>query len=145
MTMHEQECIKQKGYAEAMRYMANAKDALKKAGRNDRLFKDSKYVSTASGIAYKGALIALDAWLQLKGVELPKGNSRGEKKGKSIDFYRTNLKNRDKKLLQNLNIVYDNLHLYGYYDGTLVIGTINEGFENVAEIIGRIKPREATP
>jgi hypothetical protein len=76
-------------------------------------------------------------------VELPRGNSRGEKKGKSIDFYRTNLTKLDKKLLQNLNIVYDNLHLFGYYDCTLVVSTIEEGFKNVAEIIERIKPREA--
>jgi hypothetical protein len=137
--------IKQKGYAEAMRYMANAKDILKKAGRDGRLFKDSKYVSSASGTAYKGVLLALDAWLQLKGVELPAEGWRGKKKGKSIDFYRTNLTKLDKKLLDCLNEVYRALHLGGYYDGALLIGTIDGGFDVAYDIISRIKPREATP
>jgi hypothetical protein len=142
MTMHEQEHIKQKCYAEAMRYMANAKDALKKAGRSSDFFEDSKYVSSASGTAYKGVLIALDAWLQLKGVELPAEGWRGKKKGKSIGFYRDNLTNLDKKLLKRLNGVYDALHLAGYYDGTLVTGTIDAGFKIANDIIDLIKPRE---
>jgi hypothetical protein len=142
MTILEQEHIRQKEYTLAMRYMANAKDMLKKAGRDGNYFKDSKYVSSASGIAYKGALVALDAWLKLKGVELPKSNSRGEKKGKSIDFYRTNLTELDKKLLRALNLAYSNLHLYGYYDGTLSVGTISDGFESANEIITKIKPKQ---
>jgi hypothetical protein len=125
-----------------MRYMANAKDILKKAGRDGKLFKDSKYVSTASGTAYKGVLLALDAWLQLKGVELPTEGWRGKKKVKSIKFYRDNLTKLDKKLLDYLNGVYDALHLSGYYDGTLVIGTIDGGFALATDIINRIKPRE---
>ena len=142
MRPEEQEHIRQDGYALAMRYMDNAKDALKKAGRDGRCFKDSKYVSSASGIAYKGVLVALDAWLRLKEVKLPKENKRGEKKGKSIEFYRKNLTKMDKKLLQNLNVAYDNLHLYGYYDGVLEADTIDKGFETAYNIINKIKPRQ---
>jgi hypothetical protein len=143
MTMQKQEHIKQKEYALAMRYMANAKDMLKKAGRGDKLFKDSKYVSTASGAAYKGVLVALDAWLQLKGIELPAEGWRGKKKGKSIKFYTENLGKLDKKLLDCLTEVYRALHLSGYYDGALLIGTIDGGFSIAMGIINRIKPREA--
>jgi hypothetical protein len=147
MTVHEQEQIKQKEYAMAMRYMANAKDMLKKAGRDGKRFKDSKYVSTASGTAYKGTLVALDAWLRLKGVKLPE-NARDAKKGKSekskdIVFYRETLSKLDKKLKDNLNDVYYALHLCGYYDGTLFASLIDEGFEMAHDIINRIKPREA--
>jgi hypothetical protein len=148
MTMHEQEHIKQTEYAAAMRYMANAKDMLKKAGREGKRFKDSKYVSSASGIAYKGALVALDAWLRLKGVKLPEKreakNGKSEE-SKSIGFYRKVLTNMDRKLLDDLNGVYKHLHLDGYYDGTLLVGIIDTGFSVATDIIDRIKPREATP
>jgi hypothetical protein len=142
MTTQEQQAVKQKEYALAMRYIANAKDTLKKAGRDGRYFEDAKYVSSASGIAYKGALTALDTWLRLKGVELPK-NERGRKKGKSIDFYRTNLTKLDKKLLRALDGVYNSLHLDGYYDGTLMTDIIDGGFKSAIEIIDSIKPAEA--
>jgi hypothetical protein len=149
MTMHEQERIKQKEYAMAMRYMANAQDMLKKAGRDGKYFKDSKHVSTASGAAYKGILVALDAWLRLKGVELPKStrdakNGKSEK-GKSIKFYTENLGKLDRKLSRALDEAYKALHLAGYYDGVLLAGTIDGGFDVAYEIINRIKPREATP
>jgi hypothetical protein len=147
MTMLEQQHIKQTEHVLAMCYMANAKDMLKKAGRDGKHFKDSKYVSSASGIAYKGALVALDAWLRLKGVELPK-NARKAKNGKSeesksIGFYKKVLTTLDKKLLNDLDGVYSALHLDGYYDGTLYIGIIDAGFEAAMDIINRIKPTEA--
>ncbi len=138
MTVQDQQHIKQRAYAEAMRYIANAKDDLKKAGKIDGHFRDPKYVRRASGTAYSGVLIALDAWLKLKGVDLPKGKAR-----KSIDFYRDNIAKLDKKLLDHLKIVYDTLHLSGYYDGTLSLGTINDGFKMAGYIINRIKPQEA--
>jgi hypothetical protein len=147
MTVHEQEEIKRKEYALAMRYMSNAKDMLKKAGRDGKLFKDSKYVSTASGTAYKGALVALDAWLRLEGVELPENTRKAKKgkseEGKSIGLYRKILTAMDKKLLNDLNGIYSALHLDGYYDGTLLIGTIDAGFDVAHDIINRIKPKEA--
>ncbi|GBU23625.1 hypothetical protein R83H12_00241 [Fibrobacteria bacterium R8-3-H12] len=139
MTFQDQQHTKQEGYNLAVRYIANAKDTLKKAGRDGIYFEDAKYVSSASGIAYKGVLTALDTWLQLKGVELPRKES-GRAKGKSIDFYRTNLTKLDKKLLRALNVAYDNLHLAGYYDGTLSFGTISDGFKSALEIIETIKP-----
>ncbi|MCL2260390.1 MAG: DUF5618 family protein [Fibromonadales bacterium] len=140
MTKEEQIQIKRKGYALAMRYLENANDALKNAVRNGKLFNDPKYVSSASGIAYRGALVALDTWLQLKGIGLPKSNERGRKKGVSVDIYRKHLAKLDKKFLQDYNILYDTLHLAGYYDCVLITDTIDTGFAAVKNIIERINP-----
>jgi len=142
MTVQKQQHIKQKGYALAMRYMDNAMDTLRKAGRDGKFFEDPKYVSSASGIAYKGVLVALDHWLRLKGVDVPE-NAIGKKERKSIDFYRGHLAKLDKKLLKELNGVYYALHLSGYYDATLVSGTVDAGFEIAKEIVEKIKPTEA--
>jgi len=144
MTTQKQESIKQKGYKDAMRYIANAKDNLKLAGRDGRFFNDTKYVSSASAIAYRGILIALDTWLQLKGVEVPKNTDRHNDKSKSIDFYRSHLAKMDKKLLKDLNLVYRSLHIYGYYDCHEGTAVIDEGFETVDDIVERIKPMEVT-
>jgi hypothetical protein len=80
-------------------------------------------------------LIALDAWLELKGVKPPKGKAR-----KSIGFYNTEISKLDKKLAKDLKIAYDTLHLSGYYDGTLSSGTIADGFEAASLIANRINP-----
>jgi len=135
MKVEDQEHIKDKQYALAMRYIANAEETLKKAGKEGKHFKDAKYVSSASGIAYKGVLVALDAWLGLKQVEFPK-----EKKRKTIEFYNFELAKRDKKLLRDLNIAYNTLHLSGYCDGNLSSGAIKDGFEAAYSIVNRIKP-----
>jgi len=136
MTLEEQQHIKQKDYAEAMRYIANAEDDLQKAGKDNdsKHYKDAKYVRRACGTAYNAVLIALDTWLGSKGVELPK------KERKSIDFYRENLRKLDKKLLQHLNIAYSTLHLSGYYDGNLSKGNVTDGFEAANLIVNRINP-----
>jgi len=136
MTIPEQQHIKQKSYAEAMRYIANAKGYLKTAGKEGLYYKDEKYVRTACGTAYNGTLIALDALLKTKGIEVPKG------KRKSIDFYRDAI-NKDRKLLNAFNSVYNILHLYGYYDGERHMKVIQSGFEAAIEVINRVKPSGA--
>jgi hypothetical protein len=134
MSIEEQHELKQKSYAEAMRYMDNAKEALQKAKKEGKHYKDAKYVRTACGVAYSGVLLALDTYLMLKEVALPK------KKRRSIEFYTGNIGKIDKKMLQCLNDVYDILHLSGYYDGILNAPVINEGLVNAYEIINKIKP-----
>lgn len=79
-------------YLEALRYMDNAKETLQKAGKDEGLYKDKKYVRTASGIAYNAILIAIDEYLQRK-----EGNKY--KKAKSIEEYKSRITNKDKKLL----------------------------------------------
>jgi hypothetical protein len=63
-----------------------------------------------------------------------------EKKRRSIDFYIRNISKLDGKLLKHLDVVYDVLHLDGYYDGNLDVRVISAGFDNAYTIINKIKP-----
>jgi len=134
MSITEQNELRENSYAEAMRYMDNAKETLKKAGKEDNRYNDKKYVRSACGTAYSGLLVALDAYLQMKDVEMPK------KKRRSIEFYLKSVAQLDKKLLKDLDVAYDTLHLSGYYDGNLDARVISAGFDNAYQIIERIKP-----
>ncbi|GHV65325.1 hypothetical protein FACS1894199_05710 [Bacteroidia bacterium] len=134
MSNEEQEGIKQRAYAESMRYMSNAKETLQKARKEDNYYADKKYVRTACGTAYSGVLLALDTYLELKGVEMPK------KKRRSIKFYTSHVAQLDGKLLNELNTVYEILHLDGYYDAILDAIVIKRGFEQAYNVIDHIKP-----
>ena len=136
MTTVKQTELREKSYAEAMRYMANAKETLKKAGKEDNYYNDKKYVRSACGTAYSGVLVALDAYLKLKEIEMP------QKKRRSINFYLENIAQLDRKLLKYLNLAYDTLHLSGYYDGNQDARVIAAGFDQAYYIIERIKPGE---
>lgn len=129
----DQDKIKGEYYNEAIRYMDNAKETLRKAGNEDDLYIDDKYVKTACGIAYCAVLKALDGYLLLKEVKRQRGR-------KSIEYYRDNVSNIDKKLLHYLNNAYLTLHLDGYYDGNLSVDTIRSGFKSAYLIIDKIKP-----
>jgi len=135
MSNDEQQIFLKKEYAEAVRYMDNAKEFLQKAKRDGSLYTDKKYVRVACGTAYNGVLLALDAWFVLKGI--PKPN---KKQRKSIEYYMSNISQIDKKLATYLHSVYNVLHLDGYYDGILSVKVINSGFEDACEIIEKIKP-----
>jgi len=129
----EQAKIKSKYYEEAIRYMENAKETLKKAGKEDDFYQDDKYVKTACGIAYNAVLKALDGYFITKEVKVPK-------RRKSIEFYRDNIAKIDRKLMAHLNNAYTVLHLDGYYDGNVIVDTINSGFKSAYLIIDKIKP-----
>ncbi|MDR3296972.1 MAG: DUF5618 family protein [Prevotellaceae bacterium] len=131
----EQEQAKQWAYAEATRYMSNATETLQKAGKENSYYADPKYVRSACGIAYLGVLVALDTWLEFKGVQLPKKPKR-----KSIEFYTASVATRDGKLLKELNSAYRFLHLNGYSEGECSVLTIQDGFNHAYSIIARIKP-----
>ncbi|MDR3340562.1 MAG: DUF5618 family protein [Candidatus Symbiothrix sp.] len=137
MSHEEQLKIKQKSYAEAMRYMNNAKETLLKAGKEDNYYNDRKYVRTACGTAYNGVLIALDTYLSLKGITKTKGR-------KSIEYYCEQFGKLDKKMLKHINNAYEVLHLSGYYDGIQDARIVKIGFDEAYEIIDRIKPIEKT-
>jgi hypothetical protein len=125
--------IKNEYYDEAIRYMENAKEALKKAGKEDDLYQDDKYVKTACGIAYCAVLKALDGFFILKEVKKQRGR-------KSIEYYRENISKIDRKLLHYLNNAYSTLHLEGYYEGNVSVDTIHSGLKSAYLIIDRIKP-----
>ena len=135
MLTQDQQAIKEKYYNEAIRYIDNAKECLKKAKKEDNYYHDTKYVKMACGVAYSGLLVALDGFLILKGIDKPKGKLR-----KSIEYYQRNLTKIDKKMLDYLNTAYNILHLSGYYDGTRNVTVIQEGFEEAYKIIEKIKP-----
>jgi uncharacterized ferritin-like protein (DUF455 family) len=140
VTKEEQNIFLSKEYAEAIRYMDNAKETLQKAQkRDDGYYTDKKYVRTACGIAYNGVLLALDAWLEMKGVANPKKNGR-----KSIDFYKRNISLFDKKMSDHFDTVYEVLHLLGYYYGVLKVNIIQSGFEDAYKMIDKIKPENST-
>lgn len=134
MSTQEQQAIKKNYYKEALRYMTNAKDSLKKAGKEGKFYKDEKYVKTACGTAYNGVLKALDGYLLLKNVESSKGSR------KSIEYYQRSIAKLDKKVLVKLNNVYSILHLSGYYDGITSVPVVEDGFEIAYDIIDKIKP-----
>ena len=120
--MEEKDPIK-----EALRYVANAEEIIKKAKYDPELksYTDSKYIKTAGNILWSGCLIALDAVLQVR-----KGKGRP-----SIQKYQEAAGKRDKKLLHFLNIGYDTMHLYMGYDGNKDKRVSDAGFDNAKTII----------
>jgi hypothetical protein len=135
MSIQEQQEVREKYYGEAMRYMDNAKECLKKAKKEGSYYNDQKYVRMACGTAYSGLLVALDCFLILKGIHKPKGKER-----KSIEYYQKNLTGENKKMMNHLNSAYKILHLSGYYDGVENVKVIKEGFDEACTIIEKIKP-----
>lgn len=122
--MEYQEKIKESGL-----YLQNATDLLKKAGRLNGHYKSQKYVRTACGVAYHGALIAADAYLNKKGQTIQRTKGR-----KNVDDYRKLLAKLNLRVLNYFNTAYNVLHIIGYYDGELNAKIIKTGFEAVEEI-----------
>jgi len=120
-------------YKEAMRYIDNARETLKLAGKEDKFYVDEKNVKTACGTAYSGLLKGLDFLFDIKDVPKRKGR-------KTIEYYKAELSKLDKKLLNYLNNGYEVLHLYGYYDGGKKAETIETGFNDALAIISSLKP-----
>ena len=113
---------------EAARYLENAKMILsEKAGKEDGLYSDVKYVKMAAGTAYSAALLILDEFLKQKeGLKFTKPAS--------IEDYTGRVRKYDKKLMRLLVDVYDELHINGYYHGTKSVNTIQTGLNNVQKI-----------
>ena len=114
---------------EARRYVANAKEVIKKANYDPELksYTDSKYIKAAGDYLWKGCLIALDAAF---GVRKGKGRP-------SMDKYKMAVAKRDKKLLNSMNIGYDLMHLVMGYDGNKDKKVCDRGFEYANDIINR--------
>ncbi len=134
----------------AKRYLQNAKEELKKAGvmRDVGTYKDYKYVSSASGLAFRGALEALKALFLAKRVFKDSAEMNRNLKRHSVYFERLSKmnglgKDRD-RLLYLLEDVYDILHIGGYYRELRNKKAIDAGFESVAKII-RIVERHISP
>ena len=117
---------------EAHRYLENAKEILRdKAQKEDKYYKDSKYVKMAGNTAYNGVLVALDGLL---------GN---KKKGrKSVDWYKEELSKLDKKIVYTFSSVYNTLHLSMAYDGNLSVPIANEGLKEAEAIINWVETKQ---
>ena len=113
----------------AERYLQNAREILReKAGKEDGLYANAKYVKMAAKTAYSAALLILDEYLKQK---------EGDKftKPKSIEDYTNRVRKYDKKLLRLLVNVYDELYIIGYYHGTRSVDTIQAGLNNVTQML----------
>lgn len=101
---------------EALRYLQNAQEILKSASVEDNIYTDIKPVKEAFATAYLAILEAINEALLKKGLtkkELPK----------SVDAYRKALKKylsiHDGKFLREFEMLYDALHIAGYYRGLI--------------------------
>ncbi len=102
---------------ESLRYLNNAKEILKSAPIEDNIYTDIKPVREAFGTAYLAILEAINEYLiskkGLKKKELPK----------SVDAYREVLQKHvavhNGKLMREFEMLYDMLHIAGYYRGLL--------------------------
>lgn len=114
---------------EARRYVANAKEIIKRANYDPELksYTDKKYIKTAGNILWSGCLIALDAVLQVR-----KGKGRP-----SIEKYKEAAGKRDRTLLHYINLGYETMHLVMGYDGNREKQVCDAGFERANLIIDR--------
>jgi hypothetical protein len=118
---------------EARRYLNNAKDLLReKAGKDNGVYQDRKYVRLAGHSAYLGVLVALDGLFEVR-----KGKRR------SVEWYQEQLRKTDRKLLDSFNAAYDTLHLAMGYDGNISAGVSADGITTAENIINWVETRTA--
>jgi hypothetical protein len=102
---------------EALRYLGNAKEILKAVPLEDNLYTDIKHVREAFSTAYLAVLEAINGYLKTK-----KGFTKKELP-KSVEAYRDALRKhiavRNGKLMREFEMLYDMLHIAGYYRGLL--------------------------
>ena len=116
-------------YLEARRYIANAEELLQtKAGRDNGLYKDKKYVKMAGDTAWKGVLYAVEEWLKNKGVHRTK-------KRPHKDWYELEISKRNRKLNTLFVTAYEGLHLSLGYDGNLLVKNAKGFLELAKQII----------
>ena len=101
---------------ESLRYLQNARQILRKAHREGHIYTDIKPVREACGTAYLAVLEAINEYLLAKGFtkkELPS----------SVQAYQQTLRKylgiHNGKLHKEFDMLYDALHLAGYYRGWL--------------------------
>ena len=112
---------------EARRYVANAKEVIKKANYDPELniYTDGKYIKMAGNTLWNGCLVALDAAL---GISKGKGPP-------DISKYRDAAAKRDRKLMAAIVAGYNTMHLSMGYDGTKGKKICDAGFEYADAII----------
>lgn len=127
---------------EPLRYLENAKEILKKSPIEDDIYLDKKYVKQAMGAAYLAILEAINEALMEKGYtkkELPK----------KVEEYEKALKKEfaayDGKLLREFEVLYDLLHIAGYYRGLLwKADIVKDAFKSAKAFINRISLKDTS-
>jgi len=102
---------------EALKYLNNAKEILKSVPVADNVYTNIKPVREAFGTAYLAVLEAINEFLMVK-----KGLAKKELP-KSVDAYRKVLQEylavHNGKLMREFEMLYDALHIAGYYRGLI--------------------------
>lgn len=122
---------------ESLRYLSNAKELLKKSPIEDNTYIDVKPVREAFGTTYLAILEAINEALLTRGLtrkELPK----------SVEAYRKALQKylavHDGKLLREFEVIYDEVHIAGYYRGLLRnVNVVKEVLKSAKTFIEKIK------
>jgi hypothetical protein len=121
---------------EALRYLNNAKEILRKAPIEDNIYTDAKPVQEACGTAYLAVLKAIDEYLLKKGID-------EEKLPQSVEGYRNMLRKyvsiHNGKLFNSFEALYKELHVSGYYRGNLrSVDTVKGAFKTAKGFIEKI-------
>ena len=128
----ENKITAQKIYDEAIRLMNNAHKELQQADKNGKAYRDVKHLRLACGAAYLAVLKAIDGIFILRNIPKPKRRP-------SIEYYQQGFSKIDKKMLHALNVVYEQIHRCGYYDGFNDVKILKIGFEEAQYIINKLK------
>ena len=124
-------------HKEALRYLNNAKEILNKVPVEDNRYTDTKPVREAFGTAYLSILEAINEVLLKRGFskkELPK----------SVEGYRKALQKyvtiHNGKLLKDFEMLYDALHIAGYYRGLIYnVDAVKDYLKSTKTFIEKLK------
>ena len=124
-------------HKEALRYLNNAKEILNKVPVEDNRYTDTKPVREAFGTAYLSILEAINDVLLKRGFskkELPK----------SVEGYRKALQKyvtiHNGKLLKDFEMLYDALHIAGYYRGLIYnVDAVKDYIKSTKTFIEKLK------
>ena len=124
-------------HKEALRCLNNAKEILIKVPVEDNRYTDTKPVREAFGTAYLSILEAINDVLLKRGFskkELPK----------SVEGYRKALQKyvtvHNGKLLKDFEMLYDALHIAGYYRGLIYnVDAVKDYIKSTKTFIEKLK------
>ena len=112
---------------EALRYLHNAREILKRAPWEGSIYTDIKPVRESFSTAYLSILLAIDEYLLSRGLtkkELPKSFEQYQK------ALRKYISVHNGKLFREFDRLYEALHIAGYYRGNISHITVVRDYLN---------------